>query len=216
MEKKTGEVVYGTGLCLDSEEKLLEYLAFLKGRCDDPMSEKSQAFREFMVLLERAKKIIAAMYQKDEEENGGKKIWKPENINASDLEKVICSGIPINKMGNLKKMSASILTKHFSQKRFSRQRINNILNHKFPVERFDLITLEFFVISQEMADDDPYTRYRHFLDEIQGILARCGMGEIYIVNPYECFILMCLLTDCPLAVFSEIWEKSYEEGEEKN
>ena len=55
-----------------------------------------------------------------------------------------------------------------------------------------------------------------FLDEIQEILARCGMGEIYIVNPYECFILMCLLTDCPLAVFSEIWGKSYEEGEEKN
>ena len=117
-----------------------------------------------MILLERARKIIAAMYQQDEEENGGKKIWKPENISASDLEKVICSGIPINKMGNLKKMSASILAKHFSQK----------------------------------------------------ILARCGMGEIYIVNPYECFILMCLLTDCPLAVFSEIWEKSYEEGEEKN
>ena len=72
-EKKTGEVVYGTGLCLDSEEKLLEYLAFLKGRCDDPKSEKSQAFQEFMILLERARKIIAAMYQQDEEENGGKK-----------------------------------------------------------------------------------------------------------------------------------------------
>jgi len=79
-----------------------------------------------------------------------------------------------------------------------------------------LITLEFFVISQEMADDDPYTRYRHFLEEIQEILDRCGMSEIYIVNPYECFLLMCLLTDCPLAVFSEIWEKSYEEGEEKS
>ena len=59
---------------------------------------------------------------------------------------------------------------------------------------------------------------RHLIpqQEIQEILARCEMGEIYIVNPYECFILMCLLTDCPLAVFSEIWEKSYEEGEEKN
>lgn len=62
------------------------------------------------------------------------------------------------------------------------------------------------MISQEMADDDPYTRYRHFLEEIQEILARCEMSEIYIVNPYECFLLMCLLTDCPLAVFSEIWE----------
>ena len=174
-------------------------------------SKNSLDFQEFMILLERARKIIAAMYQEDEEENGGKKIWKPENISASDLEKVICSGIPINKMGNLKKMSASILAKHFSQKRFSRQRITNILSHKLPVERFDLITLEFFIVSQEMEDDDPFNRYKHFLDEIQDILLRCGMGEIYIVNPYECFLLMCLLTDCPLAVFADIWEMSYEE-----
>ena len=118
-------------------------------------------------------------------------------------------------MGNLKKMSASILAKHYSQKRFSRQRITNILNHKFPVERFDLLTSEFFIVSQEMEDDDPYDRYHHFIEEAQSILKKCGMSEIYIVNPYECFLLMCLLTDCPLAVFSEIWEKSYEEGEEE-
>ena len=112
-------------------------------------------------------------------------------------------------------MSASILAKHFSQKRFSRQRINNILNHKFPVERFDLITLEFFIVSQEREDDDPFNRYKHFLEENLDSLLRCGMSEIYIVNPYECFLLMCLLTDCPLAVFAEIWEKSYEETEEQ-
>ena len=61
-----------------------------------------------------------------------------------------------------------------------------------------------------------FDKRTYTVDEIQDILLRCGMGEIYIVNPYECFLLMCLLTDCPLAVFSEIWEKSYEEGEEKN
>ena len=198
---------------IDTEKKLLQYLACLKAGWDDPMNEKSQAFQEFQRLLQRAKKIKAAMYQKDEEEKGRNKIWKAENITPSDLEKVICNGIPINRMGNLKKMSASILAKHFSQKRFSRQRITNILSHKLPVERFDLITLEFFIVSQEMEDDDPFNRYKHFLDEIQDILLRCGMGEIYIVNPYECFLLMCLLTDCPLAVFSEKWEKSYEEGE---
>lgn len=89
--------MYGTGLCLDSEEKLLEYLAFLKGRHDDPKSEKSQAFQEFMILLERAKKIIAAMYQEDEEENGGKRsgslrisvlrIWKRLSAAGSPLIK---------------------------------------------------------------------------------------------------------------------------------
>ena len=130
---------------IDTEKKLLQYLACLKAGWDDPMNEKSQAFQEFQRLLQRAKEIIAAMYQKDEEEKGRNKIWKAENITPSDLEKVICNGIPINRMGNLKKMSASILAKHFSQKRFSRQRITNILNHKFPVERFDLLTIEFFI-----------------------------------------------------------------------
>lgn len=88
--------------------------------------------------------------------------------------------------------------------------MNHLLNKKNPVERFDLITLEFFIISQEMEEAEPKERYRFFLREIQQILKECSMGEIYIVNPYECFILMCLLTDCPLAVFSEIWEMSYE------
>ena len=213
-EKKPGEVVFGRDFTIDTEEKLLKYLAYLKGGYEDPKSEKSQAFQEFTRLLQEAKEIIAAMYSKDEEERGRGKVWTAENITPSDVEKVICSGIPINNMGNLKKMSASILAKHFSQKRFSRQRITNILNHKFPVERFDLITLEFFVVSQKMQEEDPYARYQCFLAKIQEILNRCGMGEIYIVNPYECFLLMCLLTDCPLAVFSEIWEKSYEEGEE--
>lgn len=211
VESKTSTVLYSGGLCLDTDEKLLEYLARLKAKRDDPMSEKSQAFQAFSRLTYHAKEIIAAMYSQDEEEKGGDKVWTADKITPSDLEKVICSGIPINKMGNLKKMSASILAKHFSQKRFSRQRITNILCHKLPVERFDLITLEFFIVSQEMEDDDPYNRYRHFLEEIQEILLECGMSEIYIVNPYECFLLMCLLTDCPLAVFSEIWEKSYEE-----
>ena len=213
IEKKGSEVLYGGGICIDCEQKLLEYLAYLKGKTDDPKSETSPAFQEFMKLYTRAQEIIAAMYQKDEEEQNRNKIWKAQNITPSDMEKVICSGIPINSMGNLKKMSASILAKHFSQKRFSRQRITNILNHKFPVERFDLITMEFFIISQEMEDEDPYNRYHIFLERIQEILLRCGMSEIYIVNPYESFILMCLLTDCPLAVFSEIWEKSYEETE---
>lgn len=136
--------VFSGGLCLDTEEKLLRYLAYVKAGADDPMSEKSQAFQEFQRLLNRAKKIIASMYQGDEEEKERGKVWTVTDISDSDVEKVICSGIPVNKMGNLKKMSASILAKHFSQKRFSRQRINSIMNHKLPVERFDLITLEFF------------------------------------------------------------------------
>lgn len=207
--------IYAGNKVLETDEMLMQYLSYLKGDKNNPMSEKSQAFLEFTNLLEHAKEIIASMYQKDEEEYKRDKVWKASDISASDVEKVICSGIPINGMGNLKKMSASILAKHFSQKRFSRQRITSILKHKLPVERFDLITLEFFIVSQEQAEEDPFARYKYFLDEIQQILKRCGMSEIYIVNPYECFLLMCMLTDCPLAVFADIWEMSYEEGEDE-
>lgn len=214
-EYKDAFLVYSGKLILDTEEKLLAYLAYLKADADDPISEKSVAFQTFLSLLEHAKIIIADMYQQDEEEKKRGKVWNASDITPADVEKVICCGIPVNQMGNLKKMSASILAKHFSQKRFSRQRITSILNHKIPVERFDLITLEFFIVSQEMQDEDPYNRYHHFLEEIQKILKSCGMSEIYIVNPYECFLLMCLLTDCPLAVFADIWEMSYEEGSEE-
>ena len=100
---------------------MLKYLACLKAGWDDPMNEKSQAFQEFLRLLEHAKQIIAAMYQKDEEEKGRDKVWKPENITSSDLEKVICNGIPINKMGKSEKMSASIL-RNISARRDSADR----------------------------------------------------------------------------------------------
>ena len=56
-----------------------------------------------MRLLIRSKEIIAAMYQKDEEEKERGKVWHVFDISVSDVEKVICSGIPVNKMGNLKK-----------------------------------------------------------------------------------------------------------------
>ena len=131
-------------------------------------------------------------------------------LKKTDVEKVIFNGVPMDQMGNLKKMSASILSRHFAQKRLSRQRIRQILNGKSPVERYDLITLEFFILSQRMENEKPKERYECFLREIRQILSECSMGEIYLVNPYESFILMCLLTDCPLAVFSEIWEMSYE------
>lgn len=209
---KAGEF-YGSHFSIDNEKTLMAYLSFLKSGWDDPRSEKSHAFQVFLELLDHAREIIADMYQEDEEEKDRNRVWKASDITPADLEKVICNGIPVNEMGNLKKMSASTLAKHFSQKRFSRQRITSILNHKFPVERFDLLTLKFFIISQEMQDVDPYERYHHFIHETQPLLAECGMGEIYIVNPYECFLLMCLLTDCPLAVFSEIWELSYADSE---
>ncbi len=117
------------------------------------------------------------MYQRDVEEVRGNKMWKKEDISPGDVEKVVFNGIPVDQMGNLKKMSASILSRHFAQKRLSRQRIAQILKEKSPVERYDLITLEFFILSQQMEEAKPKERYEHFLQENPADFGRVFYGE---------------------------------------
>ena len=38
----------------------------------------------------------------------------------------------------------------------------------------------------------------------------CFLGELYISNPYECFVLMCILSEDPLGPYADVWEKSYD------
>ena len=87
--------------------------------------------------------------------------------------------------------------------------MDSLEKRTLPVERFDLITLLFFIYSQEWENEEPELRCRAYIDEMNDILRTCGMIELYPVNPYEAFILMCLLAECPLAVYSDIWEMSY-------
>ena len=116
-----------------------------------------------MALLSRTKEIIARIWQEDEDEEKTGKTIRPEDISSGDIEKVICSGIPVNGSGNLQKMSASLLSSHFEQRRFSRQRIDSLEKKKFPVERFDLITLLFFIYSQDYEEQEPEIRCRAFI-----------------------------------------------------
>lgn len=53
--------------------------------------------------------------------------------------------------------------------------------------------------------------YLQYIEKINEILKKCGMIGIYPVNPYESFVLMCLLSEDPLNVYTEIWEMSYQE-----
>ena len=190
------------------EQELLRYLQDLKrvGLQDD---RNMRAYDQFEQLVLRAKGIIADIYQKDEEGDNGKMRWTAEDITAGDLERIICNGIPLTKNGNLQKMSASLLSKHFRQKRITRQRIGSLLAHEALVDRFDLITLLFFIYSQEQMDLEPEKRYHNYINEINEILQTCGMMDLYPVNPYETFILMCLLSEYPLGTYSDIWEMSY-------
>ncbi|MCC8141469.1 MAG: hypothetical protein LIO56_02900 [Lachnospiraceae bacterium] len=124
---------------------------------------------------------------------------------------MICSAIPVDRHGNLTPGKASGLNDQFSGKRFSRQHIHDILTGKAEINRFDLITLNFFVFSQKTEEfSSAEQRYGSFIDSTNNILEECFLGPLYIANPYECFVLMCILSDDPLGTYADVWELSYE------
>ena len=80
--------------------------------------------------------------------------------------------------------------------------------------RYDLITLSFFLWAQKReVADSPKRRYIGFINAANKLLASCSFGELYPANPYECFIMLCLLTEVPLSTYADVWEMSYKERE---
>lgn len=198
-------------LFLMDDVNLWNYLYALKKQ---QLSETKQAHSliVFSSLYARCQKIIADLYNQDPMVQ---KHYTPIDIGSADIEKLLCSGIPLTKDGNLQKMSASVLEKQFRQRRMSRQRINKIQTLKNPVERFDILTLLFFIYAETVEPDWPTERYLQFLDEGNKLLEECHMVGIYPANPYETFILMCLLSEDPMDVYAQIWEMSYLNGDEE-
>ena len=207
-EKKWAAMSASPEIYLMTRENLTAYLSILKakGIADE---RRETAFQAFMELYEQGRRVIADLYNQDSLIDSGKEEYRSEDITPADFEKILCSGIPVNKSGNLQKMSASVFHSLFKLKRMSRQRVTGILNRQHPVERFDLITLLFLIYAQTVERDWPAERYLQYIDAINEILEKCGMHGIYPVNPYEAFVLMCIVADDPLDVYAEIWEKSF-------
>ena len=207
--KKWEAFAAAPSLYLLSEENLLLYLSFLYAG-NEAGKRQSAALAEFSALYERCREVVAQMFNEEALIVEQKKVWKPEDIRPADLEKVLCSGIPINGKNNLTAMSASLFGSLFRNRRMSRQRIGGILSGAHPVERFDLITLLFFIYARTVEPDWPAERYLQYIDAINEILGRCQMLDIYPANPYEAFVLMCIVTDDPLDVYAQVWEMSFD------
>lgn len=138
-------------------------------------------------------------------------VFKRDDITPSDIEHVICAAIPSDRHGNLLPLRDSKLNEHFHGKKFSRQHLSDILKGEANIERFDLITLNFFLFSQNSENySNINQRYSSFVDSTNVVLENCGMAELYVANPYECFILMCILSEDPLGTYADVWEMAYD------
>lgn len=170
-----------------------------------------QAFKE---LYEEAR-MHAWASENDTFDNKQQK--KLADFSHAEFEKMLYAGIASDKSGNLRKASASDLQKYLSQKRLSRQRISQILSGKTRVSRYDLMTLVFYNISMEC---DPDTRreerFNAFVSSVNTVMDRCHMGRLNIANPYESFLLMCMLTNGPLIAFGDVWDFSYENDQDNH
>lgn len=139
--------------------------------------------------------------------------YAPEDITEGDIEHIISSAIPVDRNGNLTPAKASKLNAQFDGKRFSRQHISEVRLGKADANRFDLITLNFYIMSQSLEEHpDPKERLFAFMEKTDALLERCFLCGLLVSNPYECFVMMCLLSSDPLGAYADVWELSY--GEE--
>ena len=192
----------------ENEEQLLALLHFLREKGIQAAAVQKR-YALFMSLYDQCREMIAGIYLQDEKEKSEKerKRWQKDDISPSDLEQMLCSGVPFTKSGNLIKSSYSLLDKRFDSFRPSRQRLDGVIRQKLEVDRYDLITLAFFLHSLDEGDD--FQRFRQYVAETNRLLSSCGMRNLYPVHPYEAFILVCMVSPCPLAHYADVIELSY-------
>lgn len=193
------------GAYLLTDENVITYLTYLKISNKHERRQQQKA-EEFNRLYERVCDALKNDYFEDE---------CIDSVSPADIEKILYCGVPVTGAGNIQSVSKSLLSEHFQQKMMTRQRINNILKGKKNIERFDLLTMLFIVYATTVEPDWPAERTISYIEECNDILRRCGMMEIYPVNPYESFLLMCMLSSFPLAAYSEVMELSYTDYSEE-
>lgn len=207
---------------MTSDEELYNYLQFLKNQVRYE-SKYNKAYDYFDLLLGRVRSLIASERRftnaahviADISENT--KGLMTSAISNQIVEETIYSGISYNEDMNLQSMGDSSLKDVFGRYRLSRSRMNNLQKRKIKVERYDLITLLFVIYAyapnteeyENSSETDPKDLCMRFTEEANRILTQCGMIHLYPVNPYESFILLCLLSEDPWESFCETWTQSY-------
>ncbi len=142
--------------------------------------------------------------------------YQADEITPADIEDVLYAAVPKDRNGNMIPMKESLLNFQFSGKRLNRQHIREILDGKGVINRFDLITLSFFSMAGETDRyNRPEQRYDAFILFTNQVLKDSNMEPLYVANPFESFVMMCMLTDDPLGSFADVWELSYSAVQEE-
>ena len=110
-----------------------------------------------------------------------------------------------------KKVQTTLLPKEITMNLLMRDRLDDLLARRKPVERKDLVFLRFYVFCMKLQKKDTYSSsdYLDFLDECNSMLTRCGMAKLYPANRFENLILLALVSSNPFEMFESIIEASF-------
>ena len=154
-------------------------------------------------------------------------------MNKDRLEKVMLDGFPRedkdygNEFESLKNSKIKDILDNITK----RDKMDAIISGKRAVTRKDLIFLNFFnraVLSNgedrvihngkygeeakyyfNLSQNNPIENMESFREEMDDILREVGMGELYIPNRFDNFILLSLCYDKPLEYFQDLIDASF-------
>lgn len=201
-----------------TDEGLMKHLAYLKVH-GEQLRENQKARNVFLKIVQDAKEEIAVIKTRDD---SARKFYRAEDITSGDIERIMTAGIPRDK-GELKKIKDSNLEKVFRKQRITQNKLDEIIKKGRTPERFEIISLSFLVEAmradrvdpgQKKIHHDPEEVARNFIEKTNAYLRECSMQDIYVVDPYDAFLTLCIATYGPLEVYSEVWGRSYNEQNE--
>lgn len=186
---------------IEGPSDLFDYLSTLKTSTNISRISRTAA-KYFVQLCDQVKAHIAEEESIDISE-----------VSDQQLQDLIYAGVGKTDDYNLLPEKMSDLHEAFSIKRLNRQRIGKLYSGEENVTRYDLITLN-FVLYAVKEDMTRLRRYSKFMDSTNQMLQACCLQELIIQNPYEYFVLACILTEIPMDTYWDVWEKSIYNNEE--
>ena len=200
------EIAYNTILSdpenlLTSKSNLFKYLTGLKAKKPAKDYQKD-TYNEFLKLYEQAKEEAAKEKNGEPDVGKGKpKVTTSDEITNNDIINMLYTTDANEKQ---KKTDLDLL---FQAVKLTKHRLSCLLDKLYPVKRFDILTFLFFICANKYADINKRQRFNFFIDESNETLNKCHMYGIYPANPYESFLIMCMFSEAPILVFSEVLDR---------
>ena len=131
-------------------------------------------------------------------------------VSPADMERMFCPPVFQDRYGNLQLKFHPEVRRELSARRFTRQHLHLLLSGRKEPDRYDLLTLGFYLHTGAGAFADASPRVRQFGEDMNRILEACGYGPVYPADPYECFLLMSLASADPMETYNNVMEMALE------